>query len=274
MKKDGAIENRKDFLKQPKTEYEIKKTRYFANLAQRLKSAFAIHQKEGNMWKKEGDNKRNWGNVSEHCLVEVARTNVLADLLDLSAQAKKNLMYAAALHDFSKRREKELSVPKGGITWEQYDREISGWSKDQIRKNGFSEQIAELSEAVGHGSLLKIEEILKELNNLTEEDLTCLAMHYVDAYTVGSEWVAPSDGVTNEINMRTQKNKDNPTLSNLHNDGRRILGGRDYDDVMLDVCRKIEILFVQLIKEKKDVRIDPLRLPEYIDEQIKREILL
>lgn len=81
-----------------------KKTKYFSDLALSVKDAFRLHKKFGQLTDEEG--KRPWGNVSEHCLVEVARVKTLAELLNLDSHITKDLMYAAALHDISKRREK------------------------------------------------------------------------------------------------------------------------------------------------------------------------
>ncbi len=255
-----------------KSESELKKTEYFSKLARSVKNAFALHNNEGNLWQKK-DGKEDWKNVSEHCLVEIARVNTLGALLELNQETVKDLMYAAALHDFSKKKEKELQVPEGGITWEQYDKEISQWSRKTIAGNGLSENIVELSGSVGHDSLIKTEDLLKkDKNELSESDIAYLVMHYVDNYTLGSDWVKPINGMTNEIDNRTEKDKNNPTLKNLQEDSKKILNGRNYVDVMKDTGHDIEKLIVKLIKEKKNIEVDPLRLPEFIDEEIKKEI--
>jgi len=254
------------------TRAEAKKTEYFSRLARKFYSAFVLHQTQGKLWDRTDEGKRSWGNVSEHCLVEVARAGVLSDLLKFSPEAKENFMYAAALHDLSKRREKELPVSEGGISWEEYETEVSQWSEGRIVMSGFSQEIADLSEAVGHGSLPKIEKMLEHPENLSESDITYLAMHYVDAYTRGSEWVTPYDGVTSELDLRAKKNKDNKTLARLQEDGKKVFNGRNYNDVMVDAVHKIEILFSRLIRERKNLAIEPARIPEFIDEQIGFQI--
>lgn len=264
------MENIKGFENKP--EGGTKNTEYFARLAQRLTSAFKLHESEGKIWE-EKDGKRDWRNVSEHCLVVTARAQVLGEMLGLSEQRIIDLMYAGVLHDFSKRKEKELKVPEGGITWEQYEKEISEYSIDQITKHGFSQEIAELAESVGHGPLLKIEEMLKDPDNLNEYDVAYLAMHYIDNYSIGSEWVKPTDGMTNEIDRRTLKDKNNNTLKNLQEDGKKIFAGRNYTEIMQETGHDIEKLLVKIIKRNKNLDIEPLRLPEYIDEEIKKKII-
>jgi len=263
------MENERKFLKE-KIANGIKKTKYFDNLAKSLKSAFEMHKGQGRLW--EGD-KRDWGNVSEHCLVVTARVETLSDLLKLTEDTKKNIMYAAALHDFSKRREKELKTPEGGITWEQYREDVSGWSQSEITKAGFSKSVAELTESVGHDSLVQAEALLnKNIKNLSDADLAFLVMHYVDNYTQGAGWVIPTDGTINEIDARVEKDKNNPTLQKLREESKYVFNGRTYIEVMKDTGHKIEQVFVKLIQERSGIEIEPLRLPEYIDGQLKDRI--
>ena len=83
-----------------------KKREYFVRLGLQMREALKLHKKAGLWERKEG--KRDWGNVSEHCLVETARVNVFADKLGLSEDVKKDLATAAALHDSFKKGEKEI----------------------------------------------------------------------------------------------------------------------------------------------------------------------
>ncbi len=257
---------------QTKTNFDSKKTVYFSRLITQHHRAFALHKNEGRLWE-ERDGKRDWGNVSEHCAVEIARVRKLGKLLSLQPKTIQDLEEAAALHDFSKRKEREIKVAPGGITWQQYDEEISAYSTETILSHGFSEHVAELTDSVGHCSLIKTEELLsKDASQLNEADIAYLVMHYVDSYTRGSEWVGEASEHGNDVDLRVKKDATNPNLQNLKEDGKIILGGRDFTEVMRDTSHQIEQLFSELIQERNSITIPPLEIPQYIDVQIKEEI--
>src|SRR3989344_5741892 len=83
------------------------KTKFFANLATKNTGAFKQHAREG-LWVRNEKGERDWGNVSEHCLVEIARVSVLADMIGLSKSVSKDLELAAGLHDAGKKQEKDI----------------------------------------------------------------------------------------------------------------------------------------------------------------------
>src|SRR6185369_17983597 len=85
--------------------FDLKKRRYFARVTARVVSAFKLHRTVGGLWERTPEKKRDWGNVSEHCLVEVARTEVLSDITGLTGETKRNLTLAAASHDYGKKQE-------------------------------------------------------------------------------------------------------------------------------------------------------------------------
>ena len=98
-------------------------------------------------------------------------------------------------------------------------------------------------------------------------------MHYVDGYSRGSEWALPSENGMNEVDSRAQKNRVNPGLQNLIRDGREKYEGEDFNDVMVEVGHGIEWVMAELISEKNEgLHVEPLKIPEFIDEKIKGEI--
>ncbi len=86
------------------TRENLKKTKFFSNIAVQLKTAYEHHKK----WLGE-----NWKNVTQHCLVEVARVDVLANLIDISKDIREKLKEAAFLHDVNKKQEIEMINKKG-----------------------------------------------------------------------------------------------------------------------------------------------------------------
>ena len=98
--------------------FEEKKTNFFVKIGLKLKPEFLLHREAG-LWEKdtkkeEGteneDNAENWRSVSEHCLMEVARVSVFAEQLGLSESVTKDLIEAAALHDFFKKEEMKKAL--------------------------------------------------------------------------------------------------------------------------------------------------------------------
>src|SRR3990167_8183654 len=149
---------------------------YFVKEGLRLRQAMKVHKKAG-LWEKERDSEgrlkrteqgrlSDWANVSEHCLVEAARVDVLSDLLMLSPDIKKDLVTAAALHDFFKKREREIAKAGGG-TLSSYE-EASRQSENILTEVGFSKQIVRLANSVGSTSSVMVEtESLLNKNELT-----------------------------------------------------------------------------------------------------------
>ncbi|MBI4778927.1 hypothetical protein HY797_00550 [Candidatus Falkowbacteria bacterium] len=78
--------------------FERQKTKYFYRLAIKTREMLKFHKVVG-LWQRKGG-ERDWGNVSEHCLVEVARADIFAEKLKLAGEVKRDLVMAAALHDF------------------------------------------------------------------------------------------------------------------------------------------------------------------------------
>src|SRR5258708_9692686 len=125
---------------------------YFVCLSLQGFSAFKMHKAIGLWEKKSGVGEQvSWRNVSEHCLVEMARVKALARVLALSEELQKDLLAAAAIHDFYK--EQEIKIIKAeGASWASFAK-ASKQAMRIMKDVGLRERVIWLANAVGHGSL-------------------------------------------------------------------------------------------------------------------------
>jgi len=252
--------------------FDAKKTRYFSALGLQMREALRLHKDIG-LWKKV-EGKRDWGNVSEHCLVEVARARVLATKLGLGQDMVHDLETAAALHDFYKAQEKKI-VTEGGLNWESFDK-AAQQSDDHMRQAGFNEQVVRLAGSVGHTSLNETEKILAQ-PELPENDLAYLVLHYIDDYSVGSDWAQENsigdDGVRrNNLDRRMDANDANKRYAVLNEEGRQHFDGRTSFEAQRQIGKVVEKRLAQLLTERTGKPVDPIELPELIDNTIKAQI--
>lgn len=248
-----------------------KKRQYFVKLGLQMREALKLHKKAGLWEKKEG--KREWGNVSEHCLVEAARVDVFADKLNLSEDLKHDLKIAAALHDFFKKGEKEI-VTSEGLTWDSFDK-ATAESTRLMREAGFSERIVRLANSMGHDSLFETESIVKK-ESLSPEEIAYLILHYVDDYTIGSDWVEPLENVgdkqINNLDRRIDKNEANPRYARLNEEGRTKFAGETTFEAQRRIDYLVEERLASLIVEKTGQNISPKELPQFIEREIQSKI--
>lgn len=274
------------YEKAPAESFEKKKTDFFSEISLSVLSAMRVHKKEGNLWERDREGRRSWGNVSEHCLVEVARFRVLAEKLGLPAETKRAGELGAALHDFDKRLEKmamEKSIAAGGSGREASNaRDKEG--ERQLRDAGFDDAVIQLAGCVGGKpeQLFEIVHIL-EKNELSNQEIGILALHYIDGYTRNSEWVKPAEkrgdgSIVNEVDRRTEKNLDNPTYRKQDQEyvasfeGSPLLQGRGPIENERIVCHEIEKRLSAIIASRTNEEVEPLRLPEVIDAEIWKAI--
>lgn len=240
--------------------FEQKKWAYFVKLGARASEWLQTHDTLGGLW--EGaSRKERWTNVSQHCMVEAARAEVLADLLALSPQTKEQLFAAAILHDFNKKQEIEYTAAKGR-TVESFD-EIYEMSRQKLRGAGIGDTLIELADSVGHSSAEDMEEILAK-DSLSEYDIARLAMHYLDDYTLNAEWASTFDGEKNDLDRRLDANDTNPKYKKLFDSGRYAL--------QRSVGGLVETKLAELIKERSGQEVAAKLLPETIDERLKQRI--
>lgn len=260
----------------PEEEFEHKKTKFFSGLALQLKESLRLHKEAGLWERKEG--KRDWGNVSEHCLVEVARSKIFADWLGFSEGTEKNLMVAAALHDFNKRQEIQQvkkAIAEGKSNWDAFE-ESGEESKRKMEEAGFSETVIWLASSVGHTSFVETESILKK-PELSEDELAYLVLHYTDEYTRGSEWAIPAEtdeegSKVNELDRRVDKNEANPNYDQLNEEGKAHFGGETTFQAQRRIGHEVENRLAAIINQKREELINPKDLPELIDQDIRAKI--
>lgn len=255
--------------------FDYKKREYFLSLGLKARPGLRLHKNPGRHFELIENGERTWRDVPEHVLVVSARAMVLADLLDLSDEVKEDLRLASSAHDFSKRHEKELEMPAGGITWEIYERKVAEFERATLAKSGFPERVIRIIEHTGHDGVLKVEDILNK-DGLSEEEVASIILFYVDAYTRGSEWVSPAEfsdrGLINEIDRRTKKNLQNPTLKNLNEQGKTYFGGKTMSQAIGDTAHLTGKRLASLLEERAQIEIDPKRIPEFLDEEIRKRI--
>jgi len=243
-----------------------KKKEYFIKIGLRIRKALELHKQSG-LWNKK-NGKRDWGNVSEHCLVAAARSEIFSDILDFTENLKKDLMIAAGLHDFFKKNEKEI-VTKGGLNWDSFAKS-SREAENKMEEAGFSDTVIRLANAVGHNSLIETEKLLLE-EQLTPEDLACLVLHYIDDYTVGSEWATGGQDKTN-LDMRVDNNIKNPRYAQLNEEGKAIFNGETTFEAQRRIGHLVEEKLTEFINKKSNQSINSKDLPQFIDQQIKNNI--
>lgn len=259
-------------VSQAEQAFERKKQEYFTKIGLQMRSALALHKAAG-LWQKDNEGERGWRNVSEHCLVEVARTRTLATMLGLKESVSKKLMNAAALHDFFKKGQKQITVA-GGLNRAAFA-EATQQADGIMRDAKIPEEIIRLVNAVGDESLLETKKIL-EKDELSEDDIAFLIMHYVDDYTIGSNWVHASEvkdtKEINDLDRRMNINEANLRYQKLNEEGRAIFGGETAYQAERRIGHIVEEKLADLVKKRGDITVDPIKLPEIIDQKIKEEI--
>ena len=255
-------------------EADRKKTNYFAKVGLRALDAMHLHKDQG-LWERV-DGKRDWGNVSEHCLVEAARVEVFADLLELPADLKKDLTKAAAVHDFYKKAE-VAKLRANGTSWEAYaDAQVE--AKAIMDASPLNERTIYLATAVGHETLGEAETLLAK-PTLDPTETAWLVMHYVDDYTIDAKPAAPAvnEGgmIKNDLRRRMDRNREQAQpgakYHNIHLSGVEHLGELTFD-AQERIGLLVEARIAQLISEATGQEIAPTSLPEYIDHELADKI--
>lgn len=256
---------------------EAQKTAYFQDLAISTLSSFRLHKAAEHFDyedAQDGLRVQGWRNISEHCLVEVARVDVLADLLNLPEDIKKDLQFAAAAHDY--RKKGEILERKRDTSWDGATVSVDK-TAELLWQSKLSRRAIEIAQAPGSRTILQIEKMLdEEPEHLSETDIAYLGMHFVDDVTSGSNWVSEAtveNGIlVNDFDKRIMNLLNNPKYAQEIEEGKLHLGGRTIVEAMLVCGDRVESLLEALIRERSGIDIEHKRLPEYIDSQIKSRI--
>lgn len=265
---------------------ETAKTIYWAKMALGVRDGFGMHHVTGQLDKTPVIRKRDWGNVTEHCLVEVARAEVLGRWVGLPEDVIADMKIAAVLHDVAKKQEIETTrqaEKEGGSPLAAY-RANSAETVRLLQKSGFNEQIIRLANAPG-GQASELRETKRILDQpvIPDRDLAYLIVHYIDDCSVGSDWIRPSQmdesgKKTNIIDYRAEENKAKPSYRRISEEiGEELKGHPTFDgmnnhDAMALVSHSIEEYLAQIIQQRSGEVIDPLDIPEIVDQRIRLAI--
>lgn len=279
-----SIEN---VLTEPRS-FEDKKRSFFTRVGLRVRKALLLHRDAGNLWEREKQSsERSWENVSEHCLVEVGRVNVLSSILALSPATARNLELAAAVHDFYKRD--EITAVRENLKDGGSGREVSLASDVRgaaiLKGAGFADEIIEMvaSEGGNPETLFEIKKLLDK-PELSEQEIARLAMHLVDDISQGSDWIQPSSNkngrIQNVLDRRIAQNKANVNYTKKAEADTIVFAespdnffhNKEAFDIMGEIGHMVEERIAQLIKERSGEEISPMELPERIDNEIKKNI--
>ncbi len=257
---------------------------YLESIARAHPRAIALHDDPGNLWSPD-ENGRHWGNVTEHCLVEAARVYELAELLGFGDGLKRELVEAAVVHDFYKKREIELTrehALRGGSGREGV-LVNEGEARGVLLSAGFSEaQVLWVQSVSGDPDNVIFVKGIVDSGRTDPEELARIILHYVDNYTRGASWVTRAEeseaGVLNDIDRRNIMNAENPDYQKMNEEGRASYAGHPFFDGMTrfeaarSVNHEIEKLF-SLVLAARGVPIRfPEQLPEFIDELIRERV--
>lgn len=259
-------------MREQPEQIDFKKREYFFKLGLQVREALKLHRANG-LWERVGG-ERDWGNVSEHCLVEAARARAFADKFGFAEKTRDDLVMAAALHDFHKKQQK-LITQANGLSLDSFL--LAEGEEDRLVKEaGFNDNVIRYLKSLGDNAMKGVELVVNQAE-LTEEDLAFLAMHYIDDYTINSDWALPAEinqqgNKVNNLDRRVDKNEANLQYQKLNEDSRRLYGGETGYQVQRRLGHAVEARLAKALAEKSGQKIDPLDLPEIIDEQIKKRI--
>lgn len=256
--------------------FDQKKTEYFYRLGLKVRQAIKKHQTSGLLDKQ----KRDWRNVSEHCLVVAARAQVMGQWVGLSEEVISKMLVGAALHDFSKKQEIEMAkraTAQNTSAWDAFE-QVTHQAVKQLQDEGFDNEVIWLAQAAPYGSIKQTDEILRK-ENISELETAFLIIHYSDDISQGTEWVSPmleeSDGtIVNQLDRRLRLGENNPKYAKLNEEGRNYFQGETTFQTALRAGHQIEERLTALIEAREHVSFDSKQLPERIDNTLRERINL
>jgi hypothetical protein len=247
--------------------FKARTTTFFDGMKQQLVPAMELHKANG-LWDSEDD----WSNVTEHCLLQAARVEVIADWVGLPEDVTEDLMLAAAVHDAYKKEEIRM-LREGDYSLESYD-QAQLEAEAQLREQGFSNRVIEIAKSVAHESTPDMWEIIEQANrsgldSLTDLQKGKLIMHYSDDYTTNQDLVAgaydPETGeVLSPLEQRLRKNENNKNYTKINQAGVEILGVTTYE-WQRAVGLEVERVVTDLVGTAQDREVDAGQLPFLVD---------
>ena len=191
-------------LSERPTNFDQKKEAYFNTLASRLQDMLKVHLAFG-LWDRDESGHQEWANVTEHCLMEAARSQIFADWLKLPPGITQKLVAAAVVHDAFKRRQTEIRRFWGPGTWKA-SLEARATEEEALRGQKIDEDIIYLSGAASHHAVEEVARILAQPNEkISPLERAFLVLFLIDAYTINDQWAEGDD-----INRRLDKTFGDP----------------------------------------------------------------
>ncbi len=212
--------------------------RVFWHYARRHLEEMRLLFRGGRLSRKEGD----WNNVIDHCLVQGAAVDALADLIDLSAEDRDRLQRTAFVHDWKKR----LEIKPRDFNPEQ-----------EARAAELAQQVSPDEEIMAATEKCFSKKIIDGQASFLQK-----LMFYIDDITSGSKVTGYRERIT-ETAARTKLNDDAELTKEL--------GGRFWD-VEWEACRQVEEELFNLLRRKGvDIR-SPQDIPALLRERLLREV--
>lgn len=244
---------------------------YFTRLGLQMRPALRLHKLAG-LWERTPEHKRDWGNVSEHCLAEAARAEVFADLFGFDPELKKDLKIAAALHDYFKKREKKIT--REGNNTEGAFGKAEAESSRMLTEAGFSQRVIYFVSGTGTVESIKVETPrLLAKQQLSEDEIAYLILHYIDDYTTSDPvtmkpiWVRPAETLPNGVVVNAfDKRMD-------FNDVRYPeLKAEGFIDFQRNVGHLVEERLAQILSQQSGSPVKPKELPEIVEQDLRERI--
>lgn len=257
---------------------EIKKRQYWFKVGLSVRKGFELHKLTGQL--DEG-----WRNIPEHCLVQVARVETLGKWLDLPVELVSDMKMAAFLHDFDKIKlvtalKRSLVTGESPLLLEnELERE-----KDKLLKLNFNARIARLAQSQGTHApeMFECYRVLSQ-KRIENNYLAYLCNHYVDDCSISSNWVVKSKfdengKLVNVIDIRAAGNKANPLYTKIDAEIEKqfeehpFFKGMANPEAQAVISHLIEERLALEIKDRTGEYIEPIQLPELVDQKIRSAI--
>lgn len=165
------------------------KTIYWAKMALSVRNALLMHRVSDQMTKDPKTRERPWGNITEHCLVEVARVEVLGRWIGLPEDLVLDMKRGAILHDFPKRQEIEATreANQNGTSPLAAVKKVQAESEQILIDAGFDERVRRLASGSGYAPQIIEAQRILDKSFLSDDDWACLIVHYIDDCSIGSD---------------------------------------------------------------------------------------
>jgi hypothetical protein len=145
-----------------------------------------------------------------------------------------------------------------------------------MQASGLSGRTVKIAASLGHETVPEMRALLEKPEPLGDEDLACLILHYIDDYTIQSDWAAPAtteDGhPVNDLDKRIDNNEANPRYAVLKQEGKADFDGQTSYEAQRQTGHDIQERLATLLSMRLVTLIRPVDLPSFIDDRIREKI--